>query len=70
MNYTKLKKRLLSIPWWSFPIIAFGGYDMSNNGPNPTNLLILFVPLVLAVFFIIHARRGKDKVSLKRERKY
>lgn len=69
-NYTKLKKQLLSIPWWSFPFIGFGIFDMSNNGPNITNSLILFVPLSLAVIFWIHGKMYRQKVSLKRERKY
>jgi len=70
MNTTKLKKQLLSIPFWSFPFIGFGIFDMSNNGPNVTNSLILFIPLGLAIIFFIHGRLSNEKVSLKRERKY
>jgi len=69
LNYRKLKKKLLSIPWWAIPFVGFGIVDMNNQGPTPTNLLIIVVPIIIASIFWVHRiRTDVPKKSLKRER--
>lgn len=69
MNWKKFKKRLLAVPFWAIPFIAFGFYDMTNQGPNVTNLMLICIPLALAaLFFAYKLKTDEPKKNLKRER--